>query len=62
MQVKTREHYELIEQFESEFPGRHDKEDRDLWRIGRIYQDGQLNELFLAYRRGYALAQAIYGR
>jgi hypothetical protein len=28
--------------------------------MGRIYQDGQLNELFLAYRRGYAFAKATH--
>lgn len=37
-----------------------DREERVLWPLGRIYQDGQVNELFLAYRRGYALARSVY--
>jgi hypothetical protein len=58
--LKTQEHIDLIQMFEREFTGhRTDKESKDLWAKGRIYQDGQLNELFLAYRRGYAFGKAI---
>ena len=56
----TLEHYDLMAQFEREFPGRHDKEQKALWPNGIIYQDGQINELFKAYRRGYALSKAIH--
>ena len=58
MMLKTKEHIDLIEMFEREFSGRKDKERKDFWPIGRIYQDGQVNELFLAYRRGYAFGKA----
>ena len=58
--LKTNEHYELLAMFEREFTGhRYDKESKDLWPKGRVYQDGALNELFLAYRRGYALGKAV---
>lgn len=57
--LKTREHSALMEQFEREFSGRHDKEPKNLWPMGQIYQDGQMNELFLAYRQGYALGKAV---
>jgi hypothetical protein len=59
--LNTQEHIDLMAQFEREVTGRRfDKEDKKLWPIGRIYQHGELNELFLTYRRGYALAKCIY--
>lgn len=59
--LKTQEHYDLIAQFDREYKGRRlDKEDKHLWALGRIYQDGAVNELFLAYRRGYAFSKALH--
>lgn len=55
--LQTKEHYELMEIFEREH-NRHrlDREkDKELWKKGAIYQDGHVNGLFLAYRKGYAL-------
>ena len=60
MQIHTQEHIDMIAMFEKDHRGRFDKEPKSLWPMGRVYQDGQLNELFLAYRRGYALARAVY--
>jgi hypothetical protein len=58
--LKTIEHYELLAMFERDFSGyRHDREPKELWSAGRIYQDGSLNELFLAYRRGYAFGKVV---
>lgn len=58
--LKTQEHYDLMAQFETEFRGaRFDKEPKELWCRGVIYQDGGVNALFLAYRRGYALGKAL---
>lgn len=57
--LKSKEHIDLIAMFEREFSGRKDKEPKEMWPKGHIYQDGQLNELFLAYRRGYAFGKAI---
>lgn len=56
--LKTQEHIDLIAMFEREHKGRHDKEPKELWPMGRIYQNGEMNELFLAYRRGYAYGKA----
>lgn len=54
----TKEHYELMDCFEREFKEmRLDKEEKSYWPQGNIYQDGQTNKLFLAYRRGYALGK-----
>lgn len=59
--LKTQEHIDLIAMFEREFSGhRLDKESKELWTMGRIYQDGELNERFLAYRRGYAYGKAVH--
>lgn len=60
MQLNTQEHIDLMAMFEREFSGRKDKEPKNLWPMGHIYQDGQVNDLFLAYRKGYALARAVY--
>lgn len=61
VQLITDEHTEILRMFEREHTGRRmDKESKTLWPKGRIYQDGQLNELFLAYRKGYAFAKSVY--
>jgi len=58
--LKTKEHEDLMAMFEREFKGRRlDKERKEFWTMGRIYQDGELNELFLAYRRGYTFGKAL---
>lgn len=60
MTITSKEHYDLMAQFEQEFSHRRtDKEDKARWAKGNVYQDGTTNELFLAYRRGYALGIAI---
>jgi hypothetical protein len=60
MGIHTKEHYDLIEMFEREFhgEGRFDKEDKALWPKGNVYQSGEINRLFLAYRRGFAYGKA----
>lgn len=60
MTIGSKEHYDLIEMFEREYrgEGRFDKEDRALWPKGNVYQSGEINRLFLAYRRGFAYGKA----
>lgn len=60
MQIHTAEHIEMIKDFEKKFPGRHDKEPKEMWHKGVIYQNGEMNTLFLAYRMGYAAARCEY--
>jgi hypothetical protein len=58
----TQEHYDLLAEFEREFAVRDDrarKEPKELWRRGHVYCHGETNELFLAYRRGYALGRCV---
>lgn len=57
----SKEHYELMEQFEREF--RHLRVDREqdqaTWRMGHVYQNGEVNELYGAYIRGYSFGKCI---
>jgi hypothetical protein len=57
MNINSKEHYDLITAFEKEpyFRGcRRDKEGKEFWKIGQIYQSGEVNEKFVIYRMGYA--------
>lgn len=58
MKIFDQEHYDLMIQFEREHSGRFDKEAKEFWPKGIVYQDGCINELFLSYRRGYAFCEA----
>lgn len=60
MQITSKEHYELMANFERSFKSnRLDKEPKDLWSKGVVYQDGHVNELFKAFRQGYTLHKAM---
>lgn len=50
----TKEHYELMAQFEKAYHGRMDKEEKADWSRGIIYQDGKVNEMFKIYRAGFS--------
>lgn len=51
----TKAHYELIAQFDKEFSRlRLAKEPKEMWPKGVLYQDGRVNDLFLAFRKGHA--------
>lgn len=55
MTLFSKDHYDLMTMFEREFKGhRLDRETKDQWPKGYVYQNGETNNLFLAYRRGYA--------
>lgn len=59
MTLFAQDHYDLIAMFEREFTGiRLDKEEKSMWPKGYIYQNGETNNLFLAYRKGYAFGRA----
>ncbi len=58
--LHSKEHYDLMEMFDREHRSmRLDKEDKAFWSKGHIYQDGRVNELFIAFRRGYALGKVV---
>lgn len=61
--IGTKEHYDLLENFEK-FMGkrfRFDKEEKPLWKKGRVYQDGMVNEAYLVFIHGYSLGK-VEGR
>lgn len=62
MQIHTQEHQDIMAMFEKQYKGfaRMDKEAKELWSNGRIYQHGELNELFKAYRSGYSHGRCVY--
>lgn len=63
MKLFDDEHYKIMLQFEKDFSSiRLDKEkNKDLWKIGQVYESGETNQLFLAYRRGYSFSKFING-
>jgi hypothetical protein len=57
--LNSKEHYDLMAKFDRDFKTeRLDKESKDMWIKGRIYQNGNVNRLFLAYRLGYSLGKS----
>lgn len=61
MTLFSADHYDLMAMFERDFPSfRLDRGNKELWPQGNIYQSGETNNLFAAYRKGaaYGLATA----
>ena len=55
MQLTTKYHYDMMAYFEKTFTHlRLDREPKDIWVKGRIYQSDEANKLFLAFRHGVA--------
>lgn len=63
MQIGTKDHHEAVAMFDKiaksnpAMTFRLDKEARDDWKLGRVYQDGVANMAFLAFLQG-----VVYGR
>jgi hypothetical protein len=59
MMIGTKEHYDLLNMFERSIAKHHrkEREDKSLWKKGVIYQDGNVNNMYLAFISGYS-----YGR
>ena len=56
----SKEHYDLMTQFEKDCKDlgvRFQREDKEIWKNGHIYQNGDTNNLFIAYRRGHAFGK-----
>lgn len=57
--IKSAEFYDLLEMFERIYSHmRLDRETQEFWSKGQIYQSGETNNLFIAYRHGYVFAKA----
>jgi hypothetical protein len=65
MTLTSKDHYEMIEFFErnaSKFSSvsfRLEKEPKDMWSKGRVYQDGKANDAFLMFRLGVSYGKAL---
>lgn len=59
MPLKSEAHIEMMAMFDRLKLGRLDKEAKEMWAKGCIYQDGRVNELFLAFRQGVAYGVAV---
>ena len=61
MALLSKDHYEMIEFFDRAFKGqfRLDKEDKSMWASGYVYQHGDANRLFKAFREGVAYGKAV---
>ena len=69
MQIHSKEHSEMMDAFERSAPKlsavvvrgmRFDRENKESWSKGFIYQHGETNNLFLTWRSGYAAARSVY--
>ena len=65
MTIGSKEHQDMIAAFErhmnaTQIRCRFDKEAKDDWRKGRVYQDGHTNDHFRVYSAGYANARCVY--
>lgn len=62
MLVGSKEHYNIIEQFEKTYykHRRLDKEAKEDWVRQIVYQDGMTNELYKAFIAGYSFARSEY--
>ena len=58
--LKSMKHEEIMEFFERLYPHlRLDREEsKELWAKGNIYQNGEANALFLAFRHGVTFGAA----
>lgn len=60
MTLGSKDHDETMQMFEKIFAGefRLDKEDKSQWPRGFVYQHGDANRLFKAFRQGVAYGRA----
>ncbi len=58
MTVGSKEFYEMMSDFESVvktvISARLDKEEKDQWSKGRVYQHGEVNQLWKGFQLGYS--------
>ena len=60
MKANSKEHFEMMAFFEKEHKSmRLDKEPKELWSKGNIYQNGETNAAFVSFRFGVSYGAAI---
>lgn len=59
--IGTKEHYDILENFEKNFNNmRLDKEPKELWSQGRVYQSGETNNAYSAFILGYSFGRTTH--
>lgn len=61
MQVGSKEFYDIMDVFEREYRYmRMDKEPKEGWKRGVVYEDPVANREFAAFLKGYSLGRVSY--
>ena len=61
MKVGTKEFDDILANFEKNFYHmRLEKESKDFWSMGQIYQNGETNNAYKAYVMGYSFGRVVY--
>jgi len=61
MTIGSKEHYDILDAFDKNYSYmRLDRESKELWQSGIIYQDGETNKLYQSFILGYSLGRLIY--
>ena len=65
MTLGSAEFYDMINNFEKNieylpYGVSFEKEDKELWKIGQVYRNGQTNYYFMCYRLGYSAGRIAY--
>ena len=60
MLLKSQEHADVMTEFEKRYKHKPIREDKSLWAMQHVYCDDAINQAFIVYREGYALAKSIY--
>jgi len=59
MFIETQEHHEMMYEFDKLHKTTPKREPFSIWHTGYLYQDGEINKEFIAFRKGYALAKHL---
>lgn len=62
MKIGSKEHYDILEQFEKEFYYlRLDREqNKETWKKGDVYENGETNNIYKAFILGYSVGRCTY--
>ena len=61
MQIGSKEHYDILDQFERNYRDLNtSREDKFWWIKGIVYQDDLVNQLYKAYISGYSFGKTSW--
>ena len=59
MNLFSKEYYEALDAFESAIGFKPDREEKDQWKSGNVYCNGDTNRDWKMFEKGYALARCV---